>query len=404
LGGFSFDLSIIHKRSEVMGVTATVVIRVTDEATRKRRWVPATGRKSDPVGSYYLRYCRGSSPRYQYAGDRYEIALVEKIKLERRLKAASVGAVIVEDVTTPKTTDHRIDTAIEAYLADLTESRRPSKTINSKRTELQAFAKFCGKTHMEQLTRVVLMAYRNSLLDQGYARVTVLNKLMTVVTWLKKNPVHPVSGLLKKDDFPEKPDTEPNPYSDAELRALMAAATPEERLLLRFFHATGMREQEVAHAERSDIGMTYIQVEEKPEYNWKPKTKAGTRKIPLSASLRDDLLASSSDGLLFPNETTGRPEGHFLRIIQDIAERAGVKGAGCHRFRDTYATEQVRARVLDLRDIARNMGHNDLETMKLYAAFCDRESQQWRKAAKVSDRFGDAGPRLVKGKGATNAA
>ena len=95
---------------------------------------------------------------------------------------------------------------------------------------------------------------------------------------------------------------------------MMEAANPDERLLLRFFLGTGMREQEVAHAD----------------------------------------------------PTTGRPEGHYLRIIKEIAERVGVVGAGCHRFRDTFATEQVRVlfpRVLDLRDIAKIMGHEILEML-----------------------------------------
>jgi integrase len=168
---------------------------------------------------------------------------------------------------------------------------------------------------------------------------------------------------------------------------MMAAATPDERLLLRFFLGTGMREQEVAHAELSDIKHSYIQVQAKPQYGWSPKTDAGTRNVPLGDALLADLRTHCSTGLLFPNPKTGRPEGHYLRIIQDVAKRAGVSGAGCHRFRDTFATEQVRARVLDLRDIAKIMGHENLEMMKIYAAFVDLESAQARQAANVSDRF-----------------
>jgi len=175
----------------------------------------------------------------------------------------------------------------------------------------------------------------------------------------------------------------------------MEAATPDERLLIRFFLGTGMRDQEVAHTELSDIKDTYIQVQPKPKYGWSPKTAAGTRQIPLGDGLLADLRDHCSSGLLFPNPTTGRPQGHFLRIIQRIAARAAVQGAGCHRFRDTFATEQVRARVLDLRDIAKIMGHENLEMMKLYAAFIDLKSAQARRAANVSDRFG-AKPQLVK--------
>jgi hypothetical protein len=52
--------------------------------------------------------------------------------------------------------------------------------------------------------------------------------------------------------------------------------------------------------------------------------------------------------------------------------------------------------VLDLRDIAKIMGHENMEMMKLYAAFVDLESQEARSAANASDRFGAArGPKVV---------
>jgi integrase len=219
---------------------------------------------------------------------------------------------------------------------------------------------------------------------------------MTVCTWLKKNTVVSITGLLRAEDWLEKKDTEPNPYTEGELKKLFAAAG-EHRLLLRVFLGTGMREQEVAHAEYEDINFAkgFIQVQEKPQWGWKPKIDAGTRKIPLGDSLLTD-LSFKGPGLLFPNKNTKRPEGHFLRIIKGIAERAGVTGAGCHRWRDTFATDQIRAKVLDLRDIAKIMGHENMEMMKLYAAFVDLESQEARSAANASDRFGAArGPKVV---------
>jgi integrase len=202
--------------------------------------------------------------------------------------------------------------------------------------------------------------------------------------------------LLRAEDWPEKRDTEPNPYTDGELTKMFASAG-QHHLLLRFFLATGCREQEVAHAEFSDInyGKRFIQVQAKPEYRWSPKTDAGTRKIPLGDGLLADLRERGKTGLIFPNANTGRPEGHFLHIIKGIADVAGVAGAGCHRFRDTFATDHVRARVLDLRDIAKIMGHENMEMMKLYAAFVDLESDQARSAANASDRFASVQPKIV---------
>ena len=47
--------------------------------------------KNDPVGPLYLRYYHGSFPKYVKAGRFYDEAEVAKLRLERKLKAASLG-------------------------------------------------------------------------------------------------------------------------------------------------------------------------------------------------------------------------------------------------------------------------------------------------------------------------
>src|ERR1700693_411903 len=233
----------------------TIVVRTTSPEG-KRGWVKANG-KTDPAGPLYLRYCQDSKPRYEKAGAIFDEAEAAKIRLERNLKAQSQGFFLPEETVDTKKS-HRISDVIAAYLADLRLNRRPEKSIKSKKFELEEFAKFCGKTYVEEIRRADLIAYRNHLLDAGKAPVTAINKLMSVTTWLKKNPVVAITGLLKAEDWPKKPDTEPSPYSDAEQEAMMEAASYEGRLLLRFFLGTGMREQEIAHAELSDIKDSYI--------------------------------------------------------------------------------------------------------------------------------------------------
>ena len=181
-----------------------IVIRTFDGV--KHNWALAKG-KNDPAGIYYLRI----GGRYTTAGATYDEALVAKIRAERKLTAASVGAVIQEEISHA----HKITDVINAYLDDLRLNRRPTKSIVSKETELKEFAAFCGKTYIEQITRVDLITFRNCLMDAGYAPVTVLNKLMSVSTWLKKNTIVSITGLLKSEDWPEKKDTTPHPYTHA---------------------------------------------------------------------------------------------------------------------------------------------------------------------------------------------
>ena len=79
---------------------------------------------------------------------------------------------------------HRISDAIATYLADLRLNRRPEKSVNSKKSELEEFLpSSAGKIYVRrnQADRSEF-AYRNHLLDAGRAQVTALNKLMSVTT------------------------------------------------------------------------------------------------------------------------------------------------------------------------------------------------------------------------------
>ena len=66
--------------------------------------------------------------------------------------------------------------AIDAYLQELTEKRRPEKSVKSKRTELYYFARFVKDKPLEQIKGADLISFRNHLYDEQYEPVTVLNK------------------------------------------------------------------------------------------------------------------------------------------------------------------------------------------------------------------------------------
>jgi len=86
-------------------------------------------------------------------------------------------------------------------------------------------------------------------------------------------------------------------------------------------------------------------VRSKPHRGFKLKGKRWQnkgRKLPvptaLMEKLRDRMIAKGAKpgALIFPN-TIGGVEGHFLRKLQAIAERAGVVEPELHRFRKSYA-------------------------------------------------------------------
>jgi integrase len=296
---------------------------------------------------------------------------------------------------------------LDSYLNFLRiTTKRNGRRYNERSTlareaNIRQLIRFINKPYVEQLNRADMLRYKEQLYSEGKANDTVGNKLLTVTTWLRHNQTVSITGLLLPADWPVKRKTKPQPFREAEIKAMMECATPAERLLLRLALGTGMRKGELSHAERSDIDQfsQCIRIKDKPKYGWETKTLAGIREIPLGDDLLHDLLALPLE-LLFPN-TEGQPDDHIDRIFEAVGTRAGVqppvddKASWCHRWRDSFATQQVRARKLQLRDIARILGHEDLQTMDLYAEFVRMDSTEAREAANAVDVHG-AGPRLVK--------
>jgi hypothetical protein len=129
-----------------------------------------------------------------------------------------------------------IQSAVEAYLDALwAEGNLRSKTIKGKKFELLRWIGWCAKKHVEELDRTDMIAFRDRLIAKGFANWTVESNMMTVTTMLKHNPLRSVTGLLKPQDWVEIVDSDPDPYTLEEVRALLRVANEDESLLIRFF-------------------------------------------------------------------------------------------------------------------------------------------------------------------------
>jgi integrase len=382
-----------------MTIDRTPTVRVyVRERGGKRNFYPAP-RNPDLAACYWLRYENDGKQSWQRVGH-YDLVAREKLLLERRLSAQAQGFILPEDHTVAKNADSRVTirAAVDAYLESLRIKNRPKKTISGKTYELGLFAGSCKKSYMDELVSADMLGFRDYLRAEDYAERTIYNYLMTTTTFLKKNPAYKIVGLLEAEDWPEIPRTDPEPYVEEEVRALLAVSNEFQRLVIRFFVGTGCREQEVAHVEWHDINWVTktVWIHAKPQYGWKPKTAAGTRKIPLSDSLLTDLKAlqaTSTNALVFPAKM-GSVEGHFLRMFKELGTLAGVSNVKCHRFRDTYITDKVREGV-DLPTIRKWVGHEDLETLALYAQALRHDDERARAAANSQERY-TLRPQLVK--------
>jgi integrase len=292
-----------------------------------------------------------------------------------------------------------IQSAVDAYLDGLwAEGNLRSKTIKGKKFELSRWMGWCAKRHVEELDRSDLIAFRDRLIAEGFANWTVGSNMMTVTTMLKHNPLRSITGLLKPQDWVEIVDSEPDPYMLEEVQALLRVGNEDERLLVRFLVGTGCRDQEVAHLRWEDIDWNqktiWIHAKKcdcaecaKDKGLWKPKSRAGTRTIPISDSLIRDLKKRRKrDGLVFP-APEGGVDRHFYRIVENLAEMAGIEKPGVHKFRDTWATDLLRDSSVDIFTLRRWIGHQNLETLRLYAESLKAKDQRARNAANGQDKY-----------------
>jgi hypothetical protein len=248
-------------------------------------------------GTYYLRYNKGGKQYPTRVGSFVEVPSA-KLQLERHLSKVAVAEENDLPIPVLSGSGHSCQLALEGYLAARESKGESASGIGERRHDITLFLRFSGKAALEDITRQDLIGWRDHLLrtkaknkDTFLTSRTVYNMMMTVSTWLKKNPILSVTRLLEQDDWPGYDEGDPLPYTEAEISKMLAIATPEESFIVRFGIGTGSRDGEAKHLEKSDIdfkrGIWFVRpktVTTKGKRGmrtdkWSPKTKAGTRPI-----------------------------------------------------------------------------------------------------------------------------
>ena len=304
----------------------------------------------------------------------------------RSLAAASVAQPSVVAFSGRKVIGDEVD----AYLADLELTRRPARTVQSKRKYLGDFVRLIGKKFADEYQREDVLKYKNKFQDEGFEPKTIDTRMMAVVTffnrWLK------IKLRLDAKDWPETHDNDPEPYTSEQAAKLETESVGEINLVIRTFRQTGCRDMELAHLNDTDLlDSKEIYIREKPCSDckdcrsrgnvWRPKTPKSTRKIPVGDALFAE-LKERGKGLLFPNDQ-GTVDGHLLRKIKDEVGDC-VLGTKLHRWRDTYITNKLRDGI-DIVTVATWAGHDDINVARSYAAWLDSQSKAARDSANRED-------------------
>jgi integrase len=356
-----------------------------------------------PEGVYSLRYPCGGKMIWKVVGTDPQLAVTARLKKERLLEARAIGIEVPDKETTSDGSGHSLETAIIEYLKEVRASKS-ERTYQAYSVTLKQFADGCTKTNIEDIERSDILAFKLALTNKGNVKRTISNRLDFLKIFFNR---FELKWPLLKTDRVKYTEKTVSAYSPQEIQSLMAAADRDEADLFQFLLCTGVREQEAMFATWRDVdfdGRTF-HVSEKLDLGFTPKDKEEAEiPIPdsLVAQLKERRNRQPKSRLIFPH-SNGTPNGHFLRILKNVAFRVGMNCGECfnkagkccatsptcsrfvlHRFRKTFATMHHEAGV-SARTIQRWLRHSDLETTLRYLAGADDHSEKTR--AQVNSTF-----------------
>src|SRR5271155_331737 len=291
-----------------------------------------------PEGNYYIA-CGGKwipAGAHALTAQRQQHALLSGNALEYELYSGrSVPkAAVVQSQEPVANGRKKVKDEISNYLDGMVASKRPGKSVRMNRNFLNAFANLIGKEYADEYNRDDVIKFRNELLGKGYERKYIETQVDCVLTFFRRRIKLPIQ--MDRGDRLEYAANPPEPYADEEIIAMERTAKGKFNLLVRLYRSTGCRLQEITHLWGTDVNphTKTIFIHEKPCIDcpdcrdrggvWRPKTiPAGTREIPISDSLVEELLALGK-GLLFPGKH-GKVEQHMLRESQRAVEASGVR-------------------------------------------------------------------------------
>src|SRR5260370_32299262 len=301
--------------------------------------------------------------REQRNGETSWNRLQARLLAEARTEALQVQAVQearakgVDVVASPEESRERLTNKIAAYLAEV-EANKSKATWNAYRKSTELFLKSSTKLNVNDVERTDMLHFKTYLKKEDYSGRSIFNHFANITIFFVWAKGEENTLGLKQSDWPEKPERDPEAYSQEEIKTLfqMAAKTfrglernkgeeRDDRLLLDAFVNSGMREGELAHLTYGDIDAKHSvwKVRAKEVHNL--KTKGSKRDVPVGEWLTAKVMErKKSDGrqdtdLIFPI-SSGGVDTHLIRVTQRIAKLACLTGRGDnHKVRATAITK-----------------------------------------------------------------
>lgn len=274
---------------------------------------------------------------------------------------------------------------IKSFIEYLEKEKGASENTRvSYRRDLLQMATYLdgmGITETAKVTKTVLNSYVLHLEKEGKASTTVSRTLASIKAFFGyefKN------GRIRKDpsDTIRAPKIEkkiPTILSIDEVNRLLAqpsgvsAKEVRDRAMLELLYATGIRVSELIHLKTEDVNMAIGFITCRDEHKERTVPFGRVAKEALSRymeSARAELLKGNESPFLFTNCSGGSMSRQgFWKIIKYYGNKAGIEGdITPHTLRHSFAAHLI-GNGADMRAVQTMMGHSDLATTQMYAAY-----------------------------------
>jgi len=187
------------------------------------------------------------------------------------------------------------------------------------------------------------------------------------------------AGATTADPFKDlhpAPDPVPRwekrqPYSEAEVAALLAHAQGPDRVVVLLGAHAGLRVSEMVALRWADVDLARRRLVVRSGKGGKKRT------VPLSTSLASELTHAAHADRVGGEDARGArvlPYKDRLAVwyrLRALARRAGVTPLGVHSLRHYAGTRLTRENKGNLRPTQKMLGHESIVTSEIYAAWSD---------------------------------